>query len=243
VNIFPAIDLHGGHCVRLLRGDPLHEQRYDGDPLSRARAFVSAGATRLHVVDLDGAFGTGENLGALRSICSGVDVPVQSGGGVRSVADVEARFAAGASWAVLGTLLVEEPELARSLVADYGPRIIAGVDARGNEVAIRGWRKRGNISRDALVLELAEWGVERIIFTEIARDGAGTGFDVPAFAHVAQLADLKITAAGGARTVEDLLKLASGTPPNLDSAIVGRALYEETLDLTEAIAALSSDPR
>jgi len=243
VNVVPAIDLHGGHCVRLLRGDPLHERRYDGDPVSRARAFVASGATRLHVIDLDGAFGTGENLGALRAICAAVDVPVQSGGGVRSNADVEARFAAGAAAAVLGTLLVEEPEIARSLVVDHGPRIIAGVDARGNEVAIRGWRKRGGIERDALVTELALWGIERIVFTEIARDGAGTGFDIAAFDHVARLAPLKITAAGGARTLDDLLALAAGTPANVDSAVVGSALYEETLDLAEAIAALSGVAR
>ena len=194
-------------------------------------------------VDLDGAFGTGENLGALRAICAAVDVPVQSGGGVRSNADVEARFAAGAAAAVLGTLLVEAPEIARSLVADFGPRIIAGVDARGNEVAIRGWRKRGGVERDALVSELAQWGFERIVYTEIARDGAGTGFDIAAFAHVARLAPLKITAAGGARTLDDLLALAAGTPANVDSAIVGSALYEETLDLAEAIAALSTVAR
>ncbi len=243
MKVVPAIDLHGGHCVRLLRGDPLHERRYDGDPVSRARGFVANGATRLHVIDLDGAFGTGENLGALRAICAAVDVPVQSGGGVRSNADVEARFAAGAAAAVLGTLLVEAPEIARSLVADYGPRIIAGVDARGNEVAIRGWRKRGGVERDALVSELAQWGFERIVFTEIARDGAGTGFDIAAFDHVARLAPLKITAAGGARTLDDLLALAAGTPANVDSAIVGSALYEETLDLAEAIAALSTVAR
>jgi len=243
VNVVPAIDLHGGHCVRLLRGDPLHERRYDGDPVSRARSFVAQGATRLHVVDLDGAFGTGENLGALRAICAAVDIPVQSGGGLRSNADVEERFAAGASAAVLGTLLVEEPDIARSLVADYGPRIIGAVDARGTEVAIRGWRKRGGIERDVLVRELGEWGVERLIFTEIARDGAGTGFDIPAFDHVARLVSVKITAAGGARTLDDLLALAAGTPANIDSAIVGSALYEETLDLAEAIAALSAVAR
>jgi len=243
VTIFPAIDLHGGHCVRLLRGEPLHERRYEGDPVSRARAFVAAGAPRLHVVDLDGAFGTGENLGALRAICAAVDVPVQSGGGIRSVADVEERFAAGAHWTVLGTMLVEDPATARTLLADHGPRIIAGVDARGNEVAIRGWRKRGGVDRDALAVDLAAWGFERIVFTEIARDGAGGGFDIDALAHVANLVPLKVTAAGGARTLDDLLALAAATPSNLDSAIVGSALYEGTLDLAEAIAALEGVSR
>jgi phosphoribosylformimino-5-aminoimidazole carboxamide ribotide isomerase len=240
VTIVPAIDLRGGRCVRLLHGDPERETRYDDDPVARARAFAAAGATRLHVVDLDGALGTGENASALRAICAAVEIPVQSGGGLRSVAAVEERFAAGAQWAVLGTMLVEEPELARALVTDYGPRIVAGVDARGPEVAVRGWRRNSGIPRDALVRDLSSWGFERIVFTEIARDGAGNGFDVGALRHVAGLAPLKVTASGGARMLDDLLVLAAMVPPNVDSAIVGRALYEGTLDLADAIATVAS---
>jgi len=243
VTVVPAIDLRGGRCVRLLYGDPARETRYDGDPVERAREFAAAGAKRLHVVDLDGAFGTGENLAALGAICRGVDVPVQTGGGIRSGADARARFAAGASFVVLGTMLVETPREARSLVEELGSRAIAGVDARGSEVAIRGWRQPAPLGRDAFVRELASWGFERLIYTEIARDGAGTGYDVAALAHVAGLAPLRITASGGAKTVADLEALTLGTPASVDAAIVGRALYEGTLDLAAALSAVSSASR
>jgi phosphoribosylformimino-5-aminoimidazole carboxamide ribotide isomerase len=243
VTVVPAIDLRGGRCVRLLYGDPARETRYDGDPVERAREFAAAGAQRLHVVDLDGAFGTGENLAALGAICRGVDVPVQTGGGIRSGADARARFAAGASFVVLGTMLVETPGEARSLVEELGSRAIAGVDARGSEVAIRGWRQSAPLGRDAFVRELASWGFERIIYTEIARDGAGTGYDVAALAHVAGLAPLRITASGGAKTVADLEALTLGTPAAVDAAIVGRALYEGTLDLAAALSAVASASR
>jgi phosphoribosylformimino-5-aminoimidazole carboxamide ribotide isomerase len=238
--IVPAIDLRGGRCVRLLYGDPARETRYDGDPVARARGFVAAGARRLHVVDLDGAFGTGENLDALRAICAAVDVPVQTGGGIRSAADARARFAAGAAFVVLGTMLVEAPQESKALVADAGTRVIAGIDARGDEVAIRGWQSAAPLGRDAFVRELAAWGIERVVYTEIARDGAGTGYDVAALAHVARLAELRITASGGAKTLADLEALTRGTPPSVDAAIVGRALYEGTLDLAEALAAVAA---
>jgi len=240
VTIVPAIDLRGGRAVRLFQGDPLRETRYDGDPVERARAFVAAGATRLHVVDLDGAFGTGENANALRAICAAAGVPVQTGGGIRNLADARARFAAGAAFVVLGTMLIDAPQEARRLAATFGDRVIAGVDARGAQVAMRGWQQTASLDRDAFVRELASWGFARIIFTEIARDGAGTGYDVAALAHVAALAPLRVTASGGARTLDDLYELAAGTPENVDAAIVGRALYEGTLDLAAALRAFSS---
>ncbi|MBD5604672.1 MAG: 1-(5-phosphoribosyl)-5-[(5-phosphoribosylamino)methylideneamino] imidazole-4-carboxamide isomerase [Candidatus Eremiobacteraeota bacterium] len=232
----PAIDLRAGRCVRLLYGDPSRETRYDGDPVERARAFVAAGARRIHVVDLDGALGTGENSDALRAICAAIDVPVQTGGGIRSDADVRERLACGASFVVLGTLLVEAPDEARRIVASLGARAIAGVDARGDEVAVRGWQRAAPLARDELVRRIIAWGFERIVYTEIGRDGAGTGYDVAALAHVASLGDVRVTASGGARTLDDLRALAGAVPPNVDHAIVGRALYEGTLDLAAAIA-------
>jgi phosphoribosylformimino-5-aminoimidazole carboxamide ribotide isomerase len=238
MTIYPAIDLRGGHAVRLERGDPSRETRYDADPVARARTFVAQGARALHVVDLDGAFGTGENQSALRAICTAVDVPVQTGGGIRSVDDVAARFAAGATTVVIGTLLVEQPDEARAIAARWGERIVAGVDARGDAVATRGWLAESAVSRDELVRTVAGWGVRRVVYTEIARDGMGSGYDVAALAHVAALAPLRVTASGGARTLDDLLALRDGTPENVDAAIVGRALYEGTLHLAEALTAL-----
>jgi phosphoribosylformimino-5-aminoimidazole carboxamide ribotide isomerase len=238
MTIYPAIDLRGGHAVRLERGDPSRETRYDADPVARARTFVAHGARALHVVDLDGAFGTGENQTALRAICTAVDVPVQTGGGIRTAGDVAARFAAGATTVVIGTLLVEQPDEARAIAARWGERIVAGIDARGDVVATRGWLAETAVSRDDLVCTVAGWGVRRVVYTEIARDGMGSGYDVAALAHVASLAPLRVTASGGARTLDDLLALRDGTPENVDAAIVGRALYEGTLDLAEALAAL-----
>ena len=237
--VVPAIDLRAGKCVRLERGDPARETRYDDDPVARARAFVAAGARALHVVDLDGAFGTGENAVALAAICAAVDVPVQTGGGVRTPADVQTRLDAGASAVVLGTLLIEKPEAARAIVVTFGERIVAGIDARGDRVATRGWQQDAGRSRDDVVREVARWGVRRIVYTEIARDGMGSGYDVAALAHVAALAPVEVTASGGAKTLADLLALRDGTPSNVNAAIVGRALYEGTLDLHEALTALA----
>ena len=237
--IVPAIDLRGGRCVRLVHGDPALETRYDGDPVERAREFVRAGARRIHVVDLDGALGTGENLAAFGAICASAGVPVQAGGGIRTFEDAYARFDAGASFVVLGTLLAEQTHVARAIVDVYGDRVIAGIDARGDEVMIRGWQSPAPISRDAFVREVHAMGIPRIVYTEIARDGAGTGYDIAALAHVASLAPLRVTASGGAKTLDDLRSLVAGTPSNVDSAIVGRALYEGTIDLAEAIAAVA----
>jgi phosphoribosylformimino-5-aminoimidazole carboxamide ribotide isomerase len=240
MTIVPAIDLRGGKCVRLLYGDPARETQYDDDPAERARRFVDAGATRLHVVDLDRAFGTGENLAAVRAVCAAVDVEIQTSGGVRTREDVESRLDVGADYVVVGTMLVETPELAAELIEEYKGRLIAGIDARGLDVAVRGWQGKTTIERDDLAWHVAEIGFERIVFTEISRDGAGTGYDVAALAHLAQLVPVKITASGGARTIDDLRALRDGTPPNVDSAIVGRALYEGTLDLAAAIAELGA---
>jgi len=237
VIVVPAIDIRGGKCVRLLHGDPNRETSYQGDPVERARQFVAAGAARLHVVDLDGAFGTGENLAALRAVCAAVSVPVQTGGGIRTRDDVMARFEAGARFVIVGTMLIEDPALVQELVDQFDSRIVAGIDARGREIAYRGWLQTAPRERDDLIREVALRGFERIVFTEIARDGAGTGYDIATLAHVAGLAPLKITASGGARTLDDVRALAAGTPANVDHAIVGRALYEGTLDLAEAIAA------
>jgi len=236
MTIVPAIDLRGGKCVRLLHGDPLQETSYGDDPVAHARSFVAAGAKRLHVVDLDGAFRTGENIAALRAICAAVDVPVQTGGGIRKRDELEARFAAGAAYVILGTLLVEAPELTRVLVGEYGTRLIAGVDARDRDVAVFGWQTASRVDRDELVADISDWGFERIVYTEIGRDGGGTGYDLKALAHVGALTTLKISASGGARTIDDLRALAANAPPNVDHAIIGRALYEGTLDLGEAIA-------
>ena len=236
--VIPAIDLRNGKCVRLHQGDPAQERSYDGDPVERARSFVAAGAKQLHVVDLDGAFGSGENHEAIARICAAVDVPVQTGGGIRTVEHARARLDAGATYVILGTLLVEDERMARQIIAVFPGKVFGGIDARGSSVAVRGWLENTPVDRDALVQRVARWGIERIIFTEIARDGTGRGYDARALADVAALAPVKITASGGAKTLDDLRALKAAVPANVDAAIVGSALYEGTLDLAAAIEAV-----
>jgi len=238
--VVPAIDLRGGRCVRLERGDPARETRYDDDPVARARAFVAAGARALHVVDLDGAFGDGENQSALAAICRAVDVPVQTGGGVRTAADVGARLDAGAAAVVIGSLLVDDPAAARAIAHAFGDRIVAGIDARGDRVATRGWQRDGGVLRDDLVREVARWGIGRVVYTEISRDGMGSGYDVAALAHVAALTSMRVTASGGAKTLADLIALRDGTPANVDRAIVGKAIYDGSIDVGAAVAEFAS---
>ncbi|MGA7356073.1 MAG: 1-(5-phosphoribosyl)-5-[(5-phosphoribosylamino)methylideneamino] imidazole-4-carboxamide isomerase [Candidatus Cybelea sp.] len=237
--VVPAIDLRGGKCVRMRQGDPTTEVEYDGDPVERAKAFVDAGAQRLHVIDLDAAFGSGENLIAVERICRSVTVPVQMGGGLRAVKHAEEAFAAGASEIILGTLLVEDERLARHIVSRFPGKVIAGIDARGSQVATHGWQERTPVDRDALVRRIAQWGVSRVIFTEIRRDGMGEGYDIDALNAVANAAEVKVTASGGARNLDDLRELKRSVPVTVDSCIVGSALYNQTLDLETAIASLS----
>jgi phosphoribosylformimino-5-aminoimidazole carboxamide ribotide isomerase len=237
--VIPAIDLRGGKCVRMQQGDPSRETAYDMDPVERAKSFVAAGAKQLHVIDLDGAFGSGENEDAIARICHAVDVPVQTGGGIRKLAHARARLEAGASYIILGTLLVEDERIARNIIHELGDRVFAGVDARGGVVAVRGWQSGTEVDRDALVQRVAQWGIGRVVFTEIARDGTGRGYDTDALQTVASLADIRVTASGGAQTIDDLRNLRANVPPNVDACIIGRALYEGTLDLREAIAAAS----
>jgi phosphoribosylformimino-5-aminoimidazole carboxamide ribotide isomerase len=236
--VIPAIDLRGGKCVRMEQGDPTTSTTYDGDPAERAKSFVDGGATRLHVIDLDGAFGSGENVAAIETICKAVNVPVQVGGGLRAVKHAEAAFSAGASEIIIGTLLVEDERLSRHIISRFPGKVIAGIDARGQEVATHGWQERTPVNRDALVRRVAQWGVSRIIFTEIRRDGMGEGYDIEALNAVANAAEVKITASGGARNVADLLALKKSVPMTVDSCIVGSALYKGTLNLGQAISAV-----
>jgi len=239
VLVIPAIDLRGGKCVRMQQGDPTRETTYDTDPVERAKSFVSAGARQLHVIDLDGAFGSGENEEAIARICRAVDVPVQTGGGIRTLSHARARLQAGASYVIIGTLLVEDERTARNIVHELGDRVFAGIDARGGVVAVRGWQEGTQVDRDALVQRVANWGAGRVVFTEISRDGTGKGYDLDALRHVASLTDMRVTASGGAQTVDDLLALQRDVPSKVDACIIGRALYEGTLNLREALAALA----
>ncbi len=236
--VIPAIDLRAGKCVRMEQGDPTKATIYDEDPVERARSFVRAGAKRLHVIDLDGAFGYGENHEAIKNIARAVDVPVQTGGGIRSLDHARARLDAGAADVIIGSLLVDDERAARNIIGALGERVIAGIDARGRQVATHGWQERPPVDRDALVKRVVQWGAHRVIFTEIRRDGMGEGFDIDALRNVATAAEVPVTASGGASSLDDLLELKRANLPLVDSCIVGSALYKGTLDLGEAIRAL-----
>lgn len=237
--VIPAIDLHKGKCVSLRQGDPTAETQYDDDAVERAKNYVAAGAQRLQVIDLDGALESGENEQTIASICQAVDVPVETGGGIRSLADAQRRLDNGASYVILGTVLVEDERSARNIIGALGQKVIAGIDARGENVRIHGWQATTVMLRDALIKRVANWGVTRIIHTEIGRDGTGEGYDLDALRTVAGLGAFNVTASGGAKTVEDLLTLQASMPPNVDACVVGRALHEGTIDLAEAVKALA----
>ena len=236
--VIPALDIRGGKIIRMERGDLKTAVVYSDDPVAQAKRFVDAGAQRLHVIDLDAAFGHGDNMDVVRNICAAVSVPVQVGGGIRNADQARATIDAGAANIILGTILVEEERIARNVIGKYGEQVIASIDARGTHVATRGWLESTPVDRDALVKRVAQWGAKRVIFTEIRRDGMGEGYDIDALRAVAAAADVKITANGGARTIEDIKTLVRESPPAVDSCIVGSAIYKGTIDLAEAFEAV-----
>ncbi len=235
--VIPALDIRGGKCVRMERGDLKTSTVYSDDPVAQARAFVNAGAENLHVIDIDAAFGHGDNMVVIREICSAVSVAVQVGGGIRNADQARARIEAGAAEIILGTVLVEDERVARNIIGKYGAKVIAAIDARGTHVATRGWLESTPVDRDSLVKRVAQWGVTRVIFTEIRRDGMGEGYDIDALRAVAAAADVKVTANGGARTIHDIKILVNEAPPSVDSCIVGSAIYKGTIGLAEAFEA------
>lgn len=237
--VIPAIDVRGGKVVRMQQGDPSREKTYETDPVRQAQNFAAAGAKQLHVVDLDRAFGTGENSGVISAICRAAGVPVQVGGGIRTLAQAQAMLDSGAAYVILGTVLVEEERASRNIIHQLGDRVFAGIDAWGDLVSVRGWQDETQINRDALVSRVAQWGVTRVVFTEISRFGTGEGFDLNALASVAGAGDVKVTAAGGARTIDHLRELRQSAPANVDACVLGNALYEGTIDLAEAISVLA----
>jgi phosphoribosylformimino-5-aminoimidazole carboxamide ribotide isomerase len=237
--VIPALDLRGGKCVRMEQGDLKTSTIYAEDPVAQAKAFVADGAQWLHVIDLDAALKHGDNLPVIREICRAVDVPVQVGGGIRNAEQAQARVDAGAAALILGTILVEEERTARNIIGKFGERVVAGIDARGTHVATHGWQESAPVDRDSLVKRVALWGVKRVIFTEIRRDGMGEGYDIEALRAVAAAAEVNVTANGGARTIEDLVLLKREAPPTVDMCIVASAIYKGTINLAEAIKAVA----
>lgn len=242
LELYPAIDLRAGRCVRLHQGDFAAETVYDDDPVAVARAFAAAGANWIHVVDLDAAR-TGEpaNLSVIERIAEEVDCALEVGGGVRTREAAEALLLAGATRVVVGTAAVEQPELVDALCAAHPARVAVGLDARGREVAVRGWVEGSGADLLDLAVRFEASGVAALVVTEIGRDGTMTGPDLEQLRAVLEVTSVPVIASGGVGSLDDLVALAdlsvftdAGEQRTLHGAIAGRAIYEGRFTVGEA---------
>lgn len=235
--LYPAIDLKDGQCVRLLRGAMEDATVFNDDPGAQAQAFADAGAEWLHVVDLNGAFaGKPENAPAVEAILTAVGerIPVQLGGGIRSLDGVAQWLERGVSRVVLGTVAVKDPQVVRDACSAYPGRVAVGIDARGGRVAVEGWAEATEIEALDLARRFEDAGVAALVYTDIERDGAMQGVNVEATAALAEAVSIPVVASGGVKDLGDLEALMAR--PAIAGAISGRALYDGRLDLAEAVA-------
>ena len=239
MDLYPAIDLRAGRCVRLHQGDYDQETVYGDDPVAQARAFADAGAGWIHVVDLDAAkSGVPENREVVAAIAKAVDVPVQTGGGVRSVEAAHALFAAGVERVVIGTAALKEPELVRALALDH--RVAVGLDAKSGEVATDGWLQGSGRTVLDVARSFADAGVDAFVVTDIARDGTLEGPDLVGLAQVLGATPVDVIASGGVGTMEDLTALdeIEVDGRRLSGVIAGKAIYEGHVDVAAAVTQL-----
>ncbi|HVF50323.1 MAG TPA: 1-(5-phosphoribosyl)-5-[(5-phosphoribosylamino)methylideneamino]imidazole-4-carboxamide isomerase [Pyrinomonadaceae bacterium] len=237
--IIPAIDLKDGRCVRLTQGRRKDVKVYDGDPVEIAGSFQAAGARMVHVVDLDGAFAdsNSRNRKVARRIIRALEIPVQFGGGLRSVGDVQQMIEFGAAQVVIGTLAAESPEILEKFVQLFGFRICVGIDARNGQVLTHGWEREGNLSATELARRVADAGVDRIVYTDVSRDGMLEGVNWEQTCALARESGLRVTASGGVSSLADIEQLKSISSYGVDSVIIGKALYEGRFTLQEALRA------
>ena len=227
--VIPAIDLRGGRAVRLRRGDPSEETAYANDPVEVAQRFQEQGARRLHVIDLDAVLGEGDNREAIGAICRAVVVPVQVGGGIRSLEAAAAVFEDGAARAILGTAAAADATFVARAVEEFAERVVVAVDVRGGHLMIDGWREEGPALESAIA-GLDEAGTPRYLVTAIARDGTLDGPDLTLYRQVLKLTDRPVIASGGVRNAEDVWALRD---IGCEAAVTGKALYEKTLKLSQ----------
>lgn len=235
--IIPAIDLKDGRCVRLTQGRKADVKVYDGDPVEIAKRFEADGARMLHVVDLDGAFegGVSRNRKTVRRIIRALEIPVQFGGGLRSVHDVQQMIEFGAAQVVIGTLAAESPETLEKFVQLFGFRIAVGIDARDGYVVTRGWEKQERIRSIDLARRVADAGVDRIVYTDVSRDGTLQGVNLEQTCAIARESALAVTASGGVSSLVDIDHLKGAQECGVDSVIIGKALYEGRFTLQDAL--------
>ncbi|MGA9768540.1 MAG: 1-(5-phosphoribosyl)-5-[(5-phosphoribosylamino)methylideneamino]imidazole-4-carboxamide isomerase [Blastocatellia bacterium] len=244
--VIPAIDLKAGRCVRLTEGRADSARVYDGDPVEVALEYERAGAQIIHVVDLDGAFlgAASANQKIIRRIADEVRIPLEIGGGVRSVDDIRNLLeSVGAQYAIIGTLAIENPRALEQSINRFDDRVIVGIDARGSQVATRGWTETTEVDALAFARQVASLGVRRIIYTDIARDGRLAGPNLDMTREVALTSGVRVTASGGVSSLKDIRKLCAVEAEGIDSVIVGKALYENRFTLKEALEAASTSSR
>lgn len=235
MQIYPAIDMKGGQCVRLTQGAFDQVKVYFDDPAEAAKLWVSKGAAFLHLVDLDGALaGTSVNEAAIKKILKTVSVPVQIGGGIRTVEAVRYMLDLGAARVIIGTRAAERPEFMKELVELFGPEcIVAGVDAKNGMAAIQGWEKLSDVPALTLCMQMKEYGVKHVVYTDITRDGMLSGPNVAYTKKLTMETGMDIIASGGISSMEDLCSLYE---EGIKGAIIGKALYEKRIDLEEAVS-------
>ncbi|GJL87129.1 MAG: 1-(5-phosphoribosyl)-5-[(5-phosphoribosylamino) me thylideneamino] imidazole-4-carboxamide isomerase [Minwuia thermotolerans] len=237
MNIYPAIDLKDGRCVRLLQGRMEDATEFNPDPADQARRFRDAGFTRLHLVDLNGAFdGRSSNADAVRAVLAATDRPVQLGGGIRDRAAIDAWLADGVARVILGTMALRDPETVRAACRAYPERIVVGIDARGGQVAVEGWAEQSEMKATDLALAFADAGVTAIVYTDIDRDGALQGVNVEATAELARVSGLPVIASGGVAGIDDIHRLKAVADAGIEGVIIGRALYDGRIDPAEALS-------
>ncbi len=232
--IYPAIDLRGGKVVRLKEGDPARMTSYSDDPAETARKWLGMGAQWMHVVNLDGAFGEGDNANraALESILK-LGARVQFGGGIRSMDAVADILKLGVSRAILGTIAIEQPAIVADALTRFGAEQIAvGIDARDGLVRTRGWKDNSGVSAIDLALQMQTVGLGTVIFTDVSRDGLGSGLNIPSTRELAERSGLDVIASGGVHTIDDVI---AAKDAGLAGCIIGRALYDGTVDLEKAL--------
>lgn len=235
--LLPAIDILDGRAVRLMKGDYAQVTVYNDDPVDQARAFERAGAAWMHVVDLNGAkSGNPDNIGIIERIVRSTSLKVEVGGGIRSLETVARLAEAGVSRMVLGTALVRDPAFAQAAIEGYGDLLAAGIDAKGGEVAVAGWREGSGVAATELAAHVASLGYRHLIYTDIARDGMQTGIDPEAYALMARAFGHPVIASGGVASVADIRNLAP-VASCIEGVIAGRAIYEGSLGVEEGVAA------
>ena len=237
MRIYPAIDIRGGKAVRLFKGDFAQETVFSDSPAAMAKQWEAQGAEFLHLVDLDGArAGHSENLAVVKEILAAVRVPVELGGGIRTMENIDEVLQLGVRRVILGSVAVRDPELVKAACKKYGDRIVVGIDAKDGIVAVDGWGVSGDVDVITLAKKMKSVGVKTIIYTDISRDGTLSGVNVEATAKLARESGVNVVASGGVRDLDDIRALLPFEKDGIEGVIVGKSIYTGSLDLKKAIA-------